>query len=80
MEILKAIELNNESIKSLRKHKFYDHADAAQMGNEALKRLQEARKKVYFTSRKLLPGETKPENKQPRKGHPINRLPIRKEK
>jgi len=33
--------------------------DVLTLGIEALKRVKEARKKVYFTSRSLLPGETK---------------------
>ncbi len=33
-------------------------ANAFQLGIEALKRCKEARKKVYFTTRSLLPGET----------------------
>ena len=33
--------------------------DAVKLGIEALKRVKEARVKVYFTSRTLLPGETK---------------------
>lgn len=32
---------------------------ALQLGVEALKRVQEARKTAYFTNRTLLPGETK---------------------
>ena len=34
-------------------------ANAEALGIEALKRCKEARTKVYFTSRSLLPGETK---------------------
>ncbi len=80
MEILKAIELNEESIKSLRGHKFYDHADAVQMGNEGLIRLKGNRESPTHASTRLLPGETPAESKPPRKGHPITRLPIRKGK
>ena len=32
---------------------------ALELGIEAVKRVKEARKKVYFTTRTLLPGETK---------------------
>jgi len=35
-----------------------DRRDAHQLGIEALKRCKEARTKVYFTTRTLLPGET----------------------
>ena len=35
------------------------YGEARRLLIEAGKRLQEARKKVYFTSRSLLPGETK---------------------
>jgi len=36
-----------------------DSKIALRLAIEALKRVKEARKKVYFTSRSLLPGETK---------------------
>jgi hypothetical protein len=33
--------------------------EAEKLGIEALKRVKEARKKAYFTTRSLMPGETK---------------------
>lgn len=41
--IEKAIDLNKESEKSLRSHKFIDYADAVALGNEALKRIKACR-------------------------------------
>ncbi|MBA7708456.1 hypothetical protein ES703_117355 [subsurface metagenome] len=57
MQISKALELNDESEKSLRKHKFIDHADAIQLGIEALKREKEHRELDIDTRFGLLPGE-----------------------
>ncbi|GAH94550.1 unnamed protein product [marine sediment metagenome] len=54
----KAIELNKESEQSLRKHKFIDHADAIQLGIEALKREKEYRPRTEPRNFDLLPGET----------------------
>jgi hypothetical protein len=39
-----------------------DYYKALDMGIEALRRVREARKKAYFTTRSLLPGETKENN------------------
>lgn len=58
MNLPKAIQLNTESEKSLRDHKFIDHADAARLGIEALKREQEHRELDIDTRFGLLPGET----------------------
>lgn len=55
----KAIELNEESERSLRSHKFIDHADAVALGNEALKRLLTESPYPSAYQRELLPGETK---------------------
>lgn len=43
MNLLKAVELNKESIIELKKEKFHDHADAVRLGNEAIERLIHAR-------------------------------------
>lgn len=58
MTLPKAIELNIESERSLRKHKFIDHADAIKLGNVALKREQYHRSCYPNQSPNLLPGET----------------------
>lgn len=58
MKLSKAIELNEEAVRSLRDHKFIDHADAIILGIEALK----AVKKFQSMGSKIcplrLPGET----------------------
>lgn len=59
MELTKAIELNEESEKSLRKHKFVDHADAVKMGNVAIKRVQARRASSLPDAHILLHGETR---------------------
>ena len=53
----KAIELSKESERSLRSHKFIDHADAIKLGTEALKAIQEER-----LGNPLLDGEMLPSN------------------
>lgn len=58
MDIPKAIELNKESIDSLAKHNFPDHADAIKLGNEALKVTEAWRKLHPSIGQPLLPGET----------------------
>lgn len=57
MTLEKAIKLNQESEKSLRDHKFIDHADAVKLSNEALKRVQQMRQDNAFLSPPPLPGE-----------------------
>lgn len=59
MTLQKAIELNNESEKSLRAHKFIDHADAVKLGNEALLRIQVNRGTTIHNIDEPLPTETK---------------------
>lgn len=80
MEILKALELNEETIEVFELDGRQECADAVKLSNEALKREQTHREGLVLTKPKLLPGETPAESKQPRKGHPITRLPIRKER
>lgn len=58
MNLKKAIELNVESEKSLREHKFVDHANAILVGNEALKHFETYRRHGFLTEHRLLPGET----------------------
>lgn len=58
MNLPKAIELNEESERSIRQDKFIDHADAIKLGIEALKQNLKARKKGYFSVEFALPGET----------------------
>lgn len=58
MNLPKAIELNKESEKSLRDHKFIDHADATQLGIEALKLVKKCRHSPNSWFVKELPGET----------------------
>jgi len=58
MKLEKAIELNKDSEKSLRSHKFIDNADALLLGIEALKRLILARASDHRLDELLLPGET----------------------
>lgn len=58
MNIPKAIELNEESERSLRDHKFIDHADAIKLGNQALKRIVYLRKDMDCPHWMTLPGET----------------------
>lgn len=53
----KAIELNKESIQSLAKNKFQDHADAVKMGNEALLRINRQRGLTIPYIQPPLPGE-----------------------
>lgn len=59
MTIDKAIEGLEARVEYGKKN--YPQMDTTdvQLGIEALKRVKEARKKVYFTARSLLPGETK---------------------
>lgn len=57
MKLDKAIELNKDSAKSLRSHKFIDHADAIQLGVEALIRLKELRVEDPLGRYYYLPGE-----------------------
>lgn len=57
MNLAKAIELNKQSEQSLRKGKFTDHADAAQLGIEALKRFLTTRLLLSDPPADLLPGE-----------------------
>ncbi len=59
MKLEKAIELNKEAEKSLRDHKFIDHADAVMIGGEAIERIQEQRRYNLAFHDKPLPGETK---------------------
>ena len=59
MTLDKAIELNIESQRSLRNHKFHDHADAVKLGNEALKLYQHNRLIGQHVDPITLPGETK---------------------
>lgn len=58
MKISKAIELNEESEKSLRSGKFPDHADAIKLGIEALKTQGRYRELGLLGPDQLLPGET----------------------
>jgi len=58
MEAKKAIELSKEAILSLRKHKFYDYADAVLLSTEALIRHQNRDYLTYNQMHELLPGET----------------------
>ncbi|MBA7570442.1 hypothetical protein ES708_12192 [subsurface metagenome] len=52
IEILKDLPVGGQQIS------LQDRLDACALGMEALKRLQEARKKCLFPSFSLLPGET----------------------
>jgi hypothetical protein len=70
MQIPKALELNKESEQSLRKHKFIDHADAIQLGIEALKRVKELRVSGKPDRYSILPGED-PETAPTRSLHHI---------
>jgi len=58
MKLDKAVEFNKEAVQSLKKHKFHDHADAVQIGIEAIKEIQGARDYSLIDVSKLLPGET----------------------
>lgn len=58
MNLPKAIELNKEAVKSLKRGKLHDHADAVQLGIEALERLAFNRLNTIASSDALLPGET----------------------
>ncbi|MBA7569787.1 hypothetical protein ES708_11528 [subsurface metagenome] len=59
MNLPKAIELNKEAEKSLRDHKFIDHADAVKLGGEALEFRQRWEQQEGEADFLLLPGETK---------------------
>ncbi len=59
MKLTKALELNKESEQSLRNHKFIDHADAIQLGIEALKAIERMRHEDVSDEILQLPGETK---------------------
>jgi len=52
-----AIEILDEIARSRSFTRSKEPTDAIKLAIEALKRVKEARKKVYFTSRSLLPGE-----------------------
>jgi len=58
MNLAKAIELNKEAEKSLRDHKFIDHADAVKIGGEAMEREQLLRREIPYDREGLLPSET----------------------
>lgn len=58
MNLEKAIELNKESERSLRTGKFYDHANAIKVGNEALKFRLELEQEDPEIELQPLPGET----------------------
>lgn len=58
MNLPKAIELNKEAIQSLKKGKFHDHADAVQLGTEALKHFQKIQAGWVGDYKPTLPGET----------------------
>lgn len=58
MKLEKAIELNKESERSLRQHKFIDFADAVMLGNEAIIRELFFRRPRFKDHIKPLPGET----------------------
>lgn len=57
MTIEEAIKLNEESEKSLRDHKFIDHADAVKLGTEALKARKVWQDNEGFDPSEALPGE-----------------------
>ena len=59
MNLNKVLELNEESEKSLRSHKFIDHANAILIGNEAIKCVINNRLFGIPNSVNPLPGETK---------------------
>lgn len=58
MNIPKAIELSEAAERSLRTHKFIDHANAVALGREALKSHQKAIAAGWFPPGYKLPGET----------------------
>ena len=58
MKLAKAIEVLDDIKDTGIDAGHYDAEEAIELGIEALKRVKEARKKVYFTTRSLLPGET----------------------
>lgn len=58
MKLEKAIELGKEAEKSLRSHKFPDHADALLMLIEAGKQVKHNRALSVWYPDTLLPGET----------------------
>lgn len=57
MKLDKAIELSENTEKSLRQHKFIDYADAVKLGIEALKEVKKARYGDPALDGELLPGE-----------------------
>ncbi len=59
MKIDKAIELDQETERSLRDHKFPDHADAIMLGHEALLRILAGRNNPDTDWNDPLPDETK---------------------
>lgn len=59
MNLDKAIELAKESVQSLKKAKFHDHADAIQILIKAGKYRQSVKEAGYIDEDDLLPGETK---------------------
>ena len=59
MKIDKAIEILAEVNNDYADQLWDDALDAISLGIEALKRVKESRKKAYFTTRSLLPGETR---------------------
>ena len=58
MKIDKAIETLNEDINHPTAQFMPDLQEAQKLGIEALKRVKEARTRVYFITRTPLPGET----------------------
>ena len=58
MKIDKAIKFLEDDVTVLLLREEPDFTDAVKLGIEALKRVKEARQRVYFISRALLPGET----------------------
>jgi hypothetical protein len=58
MKLDTAIQVNMANKIFFEDTKHPESAEAVQLGIEALKRCKEARKKAYFTTRSLLPGET----------------------
>ena len=58
MNLPKAIELNKEAEKSLRDHKFIEHADAVKLCGEAGKTIESSRRYKLPVPLSLLPGET----------------------
>ena len=58
MKLEKAIELSKEAKESLKQHKFHDHADAVQLGIEAMLRIYRQRRLEIPVNQPLLQGET----------------------